>query len=69
LKYDKVHAEECGKCEQKEGGKIDFIQREIEVIGALNEKQRQRLLEIANRCPVHKTLTKGVIEVHTELRQ
>ncbi len=68
LKYDKVHAEECGKCEQKEGGKIDYIQREIEVIGALDEKQRQRLLEIANRCPVHKTLTRGVIEVHTELR-
>jgi len=69
LKYDKIHAADCRQCEQKEGGKIDFIQRDIELEGDLDEKQRQRLLEIANRCPVHKTLTKGVIEVHTELRE
>jgi putative redox protein len=55
LKHEKVHAEDCEHCESTDG-KIDRVEREIELLGELNDEQRQRLLEIAERCPVHKTL-------------
>ena len=55
LTHKKIHAEDCGHCEATDG-KIDRMEREIELIGELDEAQRQRLLEIAERCPVHKTL-------------
>ena len=55
LTHKKVHAQDCGHCEAT-GGKIDRMEREIELIGELNDEQRKRLLEIAERCPVHKTL-------------
>ncbi len=55
MTHEKVHAEDCGHCESSEG-KIDRVEREIELLGELNDEQRQRLLEIAERCPVHKTL-------------
>ncbi len=55
LSHKKVHANDCEECESKEG-KVDYIERQIEIEGDLDEKQRQRLLEIANKCPVHRTL-------------
>ncbi|MGH8632738.1 MAG: bifunctional alpha/beta hydrolase/OsmC family protein [Burkholderiales bacterium] len=55
LRHDKVHAQDCAECETKEG-KIDRIEREIELEGELDDAQRTRLLEIANKCPVHRTL-------------
>ena len=55
LRHDKVHAQDCAECETKEG-KIDRIDREIELAGKLDEVQRAKLLEIANKCPVHRTL-------------
>ena len=55
LKHEKIHALDCAECETKEG-KIDRIEREIELAGALDEVQRARLLEISNKCPVHRTL-------------
>jgi putative redox protein len=55
LKHSKVHAQDCQDCEEP-GSKIDFIEREIELQGDLDQSVRQRLLEIANRCPVHRTL-------------
>lgn len=55
LRHEKVHATDCADCETKEG-KIDRIEREIKIDGALDDAQRARLLEIANKCPVHKTL-------------
>jgi uncharacterized OsmC-like protein/alpha/beta superfamily hydrolase len=55
LKHDKVHAQDCAECETREG-KIDRIDREIELAGKLDEAQRAKLLEIANKCPVHRTL-------------
>lgn len=55
LTHDKIHAEDCAHCETREG-KLTRIQREIELIGPLSTEQRERLLEIANRCPVHRTL-------------
>ena len=55
LNHAKVHAKDCRDCESKTG-KIDRITRTIEVTGELTDAQRQRLLEIADRCPVHHTL-------------
>jgi len=55
LKHDKMHATDCTECETREG-KIDRIEREIELEGILDDAQRARLLDIANKCPVHRTL-------------
>ncbi|HMQ09791.1 MAG TPA: alpha/beta fold hydrolase [Oligoflexia bacterium] len=55
LKHEKIHAKDCQDCKTKTG-KIDFIQRKIYLEGNLSPEQKQRFLEIANRCPVHKTL-------------
>ncbi len=55
LRHDKIHAEDCAECETKEG-KIDRIDRVIELTGDLDQGTRQRLLEIADKCPVHRTL-------------
>ena len=65
LSHQKIHAEDCVDCESKEG-KIDEIVREITLEGDLTGEQRQRLLDIANRCPVHRTLT-SEIKVRTRL--
>ncbi len=59
LKIDKIHAEDCEDCETKEG-KIDKIDVEINLSGDLNDEQKKRLLEISEKCPVHKTLTSEV---------
>jgi putative redox protein len=56
LTHSRIYAEDCADCETKTG-KIDQIDREITLHGPLSDEQRQRLLEIANRCPVHRTLT------------
>ncbi|MDH3321007.1 MAG: bifunctional alpha/beta hydrolase/OsmC family protein [Betaproteobacteria bacterium] len=55
LKHDKAHASDCAECETREG-KIDKIERVLTLEGDLDEAQRARLLEIANKCPVHRTL-------------
>jgi uncharacterized OsmC-like protein/pimeloyl-ACP methyl ester carboxylesterase len=55
VRHRKVHVEDCAECEEKDG-KIDQLEREIDLQGDLTEEQRERLMEIADRCPVHKTL-------------
>ena len=55
LRHEKIHAEACQHCETKEG-KIDRIERVVTLEGDLSDEQRNRLLEIANKCPVHRTL-------------
>ena len=55
LKHDKIHAADCAECETREG-RIDRIERVIRLEGALDPAQRAKLLEIANKCPVHRTL-------------
>lgn len=65
LRHEKVHAADCEECETREG-RIDRIERVIEVRGNLDESQRARLLEIANKCPVHRTL-RSEIWIPTEL--
>lgn len=67
LQHGKVHADDCGECEEK-GARIDVIEREIELFGDLDEAQRQRLLEIADKCPVHRTLHSEIV-VNTRLRK
>ncbi|MBI3707243.1 MAG: OsmC family protein [Proteobacteria bacterium] len=67
LHHGKIHAEDCANCETKEGH-IDRIQREIELVGPLDEEQRQRIVEIANKCPVHRTLHSEVL-VETSLKR
>jgi putative redox protein len=66
LRHKKVHAEDCEECEAK-SGTVDVIEREIDLDGDLDQEQRQRLLEIADRCPVHRTLHSR-IEVMTSLK-
>jgi uncharacterized OsmC-like protein len=66
LTHAKIHAEDCAECETREG-MLDRIEREITLIGALTAEQRGRLLEIANRCPVHRTLV-SEIDIRTVLR-
>lgn len=65
LRYRKIHAQDCEKCETDEG-KIDHIEREIRLEGDLDQEQRERLLEIADRCPVHQTL-RGDIHIESRL--
>ena len=65
LTHTKIHAEDCAECETREG-MLDRIEREITLTGALSAEQRERLLEIANRCPVHRTLV-SEIDIRTSL--
>lgn len=66
LSHDKIHADDCRDCDEKDR-RIDRFERELELSGELDETQRQRLLEIAEQCPVHRTLT-GKIRIETKLR-
>lgn len=59
LSHRKVYAQDCADCATKDGH-VDEITREIVLEGDLIDAQRQRLLEIANRCPVHRTLASEV---------
>ncbi|MBT7953693.1 MAG: OsmC family protein [Rhodospirillaceae bacterium] len=60
LRHDKIHADDCETCETKDG-KVDQIVREISLEGELSEEQRQTLLAIAEKCPVHRTLHSEVV--------
>jgi putative redox protein len=63
LKHSKIHAEDCAECETKEG-MLDQIDRVIAIEGALDAEQRKKLMEIADKCPVHRTL-KSEIRIQT----
>ena len=65
LSHDRVHAADCATCETKQG-KIDRIGRVLEVEGDLDDSARAKLLEIANKCPVHRTLESEIL-IETEL--
>ena len=64
LEHQKVHIEDCADCDD-EDARVDEVERRITLLGPLNDEQRERLMQIANRCPVHKTLDAGV-RVRTE---
>lgn len=60
LRHSRVHAADCADCESRDG-KVDQIDRELELEGSLDADQRARLVEMADRCPVHRTLERKVI--------
>lgn len=62
LKHEKIHVDDCIGCEDNKA-KIDQIERLITLEGPLSPEQRTRLLEIADKCPVHRTLTSKIIIV------
>ena len=65
LKHGKIHASDCEHCETRDG-RIDRIERDIELAGDLSDEQRAGLLRIADRCPVHRTLH-AEIDIQTRL--
>ncbi len=67
LRHDKIHAQDCAECETREG-KIDHIERALVIEGELSPEQRRRLLEIADKCPVHRTL-KSEIDIRTTVNR
>ena len=66
LNHERKHSTDCENCE-KPTSKIDHFERILEIDSKLDETQRQRLLEIANKCPVHRTL-EGEVKVETRLK-
>ncbi|PYS94430.1 MAG: hypothetical protein DMF50_12515 [Acidobacteria bacterium] len=60
LRHSRIHAADCENCETKVGW-LDQIERDIELVGSLDEAQRARLVEIANKCPIHRTLTSELV--------
>lgn len=64
LRHAKIHAADCDACETKEG-RLDRIERAVELTGMLSDDQRARLLDIANKCPVHRTL---MSKIHIDTR-
>jgi len=65
LTHSRIHAQDCADCETKEG-KLDQIEREVVLSGQLDATQRAKLAEIADKCPVHRTLTSEV-KIRTRL--
>jgi putative redox protein len=59
LRHARMHAKDCEDCETKEG-MIDRIEREVQLGGPLSEAQLTRLMEIVNKCPIHRTLTSEI---------
>ena len=59
LRHSKIHATDCAECETKEGV-LDRIERDIHFSGTLTDEQKSKLVEIANKCPVHRTLTSEI---------
>jgi uncharacterized OsmC-like protein len=69
LRHSRIHAADCAECETKEG-MLDRIDRVISLDGELDAETRKRLVEIADKCPVHRTLTSEIdIRTTEELSQ
>jgi putative redox protein len=64
LWHSRIHAKDCEECETKEG-MLDRIEVEVELTGSLSAEQHEKLMEIAGKCPVHRTLTS---EINIRLR-
>ena len=65
LRHSKIYAADCSECETREG-MLDRIERDVRFEGRLSAEQHSRLLEIASKCPVHRTLTSET-NVRTQL--
>jgi putative redox protein len=64
VRHDRIHAKDCAECDTKDA-RLDQLSREITLTGPLDEAQRARLMDIATRCPVHRTLESGLRIVTT----
>ncbi len=60
LEFDRVHADDCSDCDERADGFIERIQSHVTLRGSFDDAQRKRLAQVAQRCPVHKTLANGV---------
>ena len=60
IEFDRVHAEDCMECDDPGGGLIERMRSRVTFRGTFDEAQRKRLAQVAQRCPVHKTLARGV---------
>ena len=60
LEIDRVHADDCADCDERVDGLIERVQSQVTIHGELTAAQRARLTQVAQRCPVHKTLAHGV---------
>jgi len=60
LDFDRVHADDCVDCDERADGWIDRITSQVTIRGEFDDAQRARLTQVAQRCPVHKTLANGV---------
>jgi putative redox protein len=60
LHHEKIHAQDCADCETREGY-LDKISKQLTLRGPLDSEQRARLAEIAERCPVQRTLTREIV--------
>ena len=60
LEFGRVHADDCLDCDERAGGWIDRIHTRVTLHGTFTDAQRIRLAQVAERCPVHKTLANGV---------
>ncbi|MEL7347888.1 MAG: osmotically inducible protein C, partial [Pseudomonadota bacterium] len=65
VQHDRIHAADCETCEET-AARIDRFTRRIRMEGPLDDTQRKRLLEIADRCPVHRTLEAQAVIVTEE---
>ncbi len=64
VEHGKIHAADCETCETT-AGKVDVFRRGIRLVGALTEEQRARCMEIADKCPIHRTLESEIkVETH-----
>ena len=59
LSHERVHARDCAECDENDNVMVDLIRLRITIAGALDDEQQERLLTIAKRCPVHRTLDGG----------
>jgi putative redox protein len=59
LEFGRVHAEDCVDCDERADGLIERIESRVTIHGSLDEAQQKRLTQVAQRCPVHKTLAHG----------
>ena len=59
--FSRVHAADCEDCDIPEKGFIDKITSDVQIAGAFDDAQKKRLAQIAQRCPVHKTLAHGIV--------
>ena len=65
LRRDRIHAKDCTQCEHNVG-MLSRIRREIDIEGSLSDQDRRRLIEAADRCPVHRTLSSEITFATTE---